>query len=117
MPDRSSQKSAGIEIACRPDRLRVDDGREPVRSGLRHRHPGAHRGHGAVRECFGQHAADQLTLVAGIELQQLRDGAADIGVAGRRRIDEMRFEIRALHGHEIPGVGAAERAAHALALL
>ena len=29
----------------------------------------------------------------------------------------LRFEVRSLHGHEIPGVGAAERAVHALALL
>ena len=49
--------------------------------------------------------------------QEMGDGAADIGIARRRRIDELRFEVRSLHGHEVPGVGAAERAVHALALL
>ena len=58
-----------------------------------------------------------LPLSLDVELHQLRDGAAEIGVAGRRRIDELRFEVRSLHGHEIPGIGAAERAVHALALL
>src|SRR5215831_17269781 len=35
----------------------------------------------------------------------------------RRGIDELRFEVWPLHRHEVPGVGPAERAVHALPLL
>jgi hypothetical protein len=47
----------------------------------------------------------------------MRNRAAQIGVAGRRGIDELRFEVGPLHCHEVPGVGPAERAVHALPLL
>ena len=66
---------------------------------------------------FSKNAANKLALVGRVELHDVGDGAANVGIAGGRRIDEMRFEIWPLHGHEIPCVGTAERAMHALALL
>jgi hypothetical protein len=42
---------------------------------------------------------------------------ADIGVAGRGLIGETGFEVGTDRGHEVHGIGAAEAAVHALALL
>src|SRR3974390_2694291 len=52
-----------------------------------------------------------------VELHDLCNGSAEVGIADRRRINELRFEVRALHRHEIPSIGTAERAVHALSLL
>jgi putative ABC transport system substrate-binding protein len=48
-----------------------------------------HRRQCAVRQCLGEHPADKLVLVAHVKLHQMRDRAAEIGVARRRRIDEI----------------------------
>ena len=89
-PDGSARKSRGIEIARRsdqsayraPSRARSAAGSDvttrPVTSGT-----------APFGSASRKHAADQLALVARVKLHELCDGAAEIGIAGRRRIDEL----------------------------
>jgi len=104
-------------IACVTNNLHIDYRGEPIGREVRYHNPAGHCGQCAVRQRFREYAPDELALIANIQPHQLRNRAAEIGVAGRCRIDELRLEVRSLHGHEIPSVSAAERAVHALALL
>jgi hypothetical protein len=110
-------EARGIVIAGVTNHLQVDHRGEAIGRWVGYQDVAGHCGQFAVRQCFGEYAPDELAFIANVELHQLRDRAAEIGVAGRRRIDKSRFEVGSLHRHEIPGVRAAERAVHALALL
>ena len=74
--DRAAGKACRVEITRRSDRLHIEnrDSRWPPDPMSLTRLD--HLRHGAVRQCFGQDAADQLALVGHVELHHLRDGAA-----------------------------------------
>jgi hypothetical protein len=116
-PNSAAGKSRGVKIARAPDHLHVDHGDEPVRRRVGDEHSAGYLRQRAVRERLGEHSTDQLAYVSDIKLHHMRDGPTEIGIAGGRRIDELLLEVRPLHGHEVPGVGAAERAMHSLAVL
>src|SRR6516225_6434463 len=98
--DGPPRKARGVIVTGFANHLHVHHGGEPVGRWVRH-----------------ENAADQLAVVFDLKLHQMRNRAAQIGIAGRRGIDELRFEVWPLHRHEVPGVGPAERAMHALPLL
>src|SRR6202522_551780 len=47
----------------------------------------------------------------------MSDGLTNVGVTRRQVIDLWPVEVRAAGSHEVPGIGAAEAAVHALTLL
>src|SRR5713101_7089552 len=116
-PQRAAIETAGIEVSRVPDRLHVKHGPKSIVGRFRNDCRASDLWHHAAGHGLTQDAADKRTLVSEIETHDRRYGAADIGVAGGRGIDEPRFEIGTGECHEVPGFSAAERAVRALTLL
>ena len=116
-PDGAARKTSGVEIAHLTDALADQDGCKSSFTRLTAFDPGFHGRAGAVWQCFLQNAALQQTPEWDFQSQGVSNGLPDVGIAHRGFIDEVVLKLGPDRRHEVHGVGAAEAAMHALALL
>ena len=114
-PHGVPRKARSVEIARLADLLIIEDGSLAVRRWPRRQHMAHDSDFRALLHGFTRNTTSQISLRRDIETENTGQRWVDVGVAYRRGIGKTGFEIRSDRCHEIPRIGAAERAVHSLA--